>query len=186
MKQSCLTNNHTYINTFIYHSLLSAGPDFRIDNQENIEEKLQLEPRFKKCKTYQEFRYVTRVSPGKYFAIWGCHQISESKCDRGLWVFGAKTNKTSKNVENAHQMITEALIDMKLDNQTRVWDNMIINVNKFQPQETLNCTETFFEQCESPTSSKTKNKKINLPLFVLLCVMIILSVTAILIICKCT
>lgn len=91
---------------------------------------------------------MTRTKPGKYFAIWGCHQISESKYNRGLWVFGANKNQTNMKVKSAQQMVTEALIDMKLENQTAIWENMIINVNKFTPPDHLNCSiKRYNNQC---------------------------------------
>lgn len=59
-------------------------------------------------------------------------------------------NKDRKNMtaENAQQMITEALIDMKLENQTEIWENMVINFNNFTPPDLLNCSnKRYNNQC---------------------------------------
>lgn len=174
--------------------------DFKLGNLKNEEEKVYVLPRspfYNKCLP-QEFEHVTRTSPDKYFAIWGCHQISESQYNRGLWVFRPNKNKTDYNVENARQVITEALTDMDLA-KTTIWENMIINVNKFAPRGDLNCTiKRHNEQCNtqtdsSPTSvsmrsvpmTKEETFQINLPLFMFICVMIVLSITVILLMYKC-
>lgn len=97
----------------------------------------------------QEFEYVTQKGLGNYFAIWGCHQINESKYDRGLWVLGS--NKNPENIEmlDSNDMVTTAMNDLKLENVAGIKRNIvIINLNKFTPEENLNCAiDRSYNQC---------------------------------------
>lgn len=135
---------------FINASCLSVGIEFELADQKDTKDRLQIEPfniTTDTCESLQQFEYFIRTKPGKYFAIWGCHQISESKYDRGLWVFGEKFEQ-NRRVENAQQMITDVLIDMKLENETRILENMIININQFTPFYEMNCfAEIYNNQC---------------------------------------
>lgn len=153
-----MTIIHILANNVYSHS--SVGLDFELFDQMDAEETFQLKPqdaneRFKirneTCKPFlnPDFIHITHTKADKYFAIWGCHQIRESKYDRGLWVLGAMKD-ANMTVENAHQMISEALTEMKLDNQTRIWENMIINVNKLTPSKKIDCSrEIYRHQCRS-------------------------------------
>lgn len=104
----------------------------------------------KSCERYltPSFDYVSKAKLGKYFAIWGCHQMSESQYDRGLWVLRATPNENNMTVENVREVISEALVDMKLEDQRDIWDSMIMNENNFTSQEELNCSvDRFYNRC---------------------------------------
>lgn len=154
-------------------------------NQRNVEDQLDLGPDKdsvdkEKCAPYlnQEFGYAARVSPGKYFAIWGCHQMSESECNRGLWVLGWNENQPNSSVINARQMIAEALSDMNLTNETGIWENMVINENVFagDTEKEVCRKERFLNNCtwETLTKPVNVNKQTNLMIFILICAILLL------------
>lgn len=132
------------------------GRPFNLFRERNEEGPLQVLPKLRKeaennpCAQYltPKFEYVTRAGLGKYFAIWGCQQINNSTYDRGLWVLGESQNEMNMTFENAREVINEAIIDMKLEDHRGIWKNIIINENKFTPQEMLNCSvDRFHIQC---------------------------------------
>lgn len=144
------------------------GPDFKIPDPLDENDKFDVKPRaevlISKCASFiiQEFQFSFHMSSDEYFVIWGCHQMNVTNYDRGLWVLGSMRNKSDPTVANARQMINEALIDMKLENETDIWENMVINENIFDDDQEKLCERDFFvNQCNSKKDSNKVGNEIN-------------------------
>lgn len=109
----------------------------------------------------------------RYFAIWGCHQINQEKYDRGLWVFDESSHF---KVADGRQKITEALLDMHLENETGIWDQMIINQNTPVYKLDMQCKDDKFHQfCtehQQLDDDRTKQKQNNFLVFIFLVVVV--------------
>lgn len=128
----------------------------------------------------KDIGHITQKRLSKYFAIWGCYQISESKYDRSLWVFGANKNQTNMNVKNARQVIIEALNDMKLHNQIGLLEHIIINVKYFTNEEKVNCSiKRYTNKCNFITlnvETMAKEKRgVEVAIFIFIIVILVVA-----------
>lgn len=79
-------------------------------------------------------------------------------------------------VENARERINEALIDIKLENETRIWENIIINFNQFTPHDKLNCSiKRYNNQCNFNTWYEILKENGKVALFIFLGVAFIVA-----------
>lgn len=141
----------------VFGMLFRIGIDFKVGNRWTLNHKPilpEIIPAIAtknndECYSYvnQTFRYVSRVSFGKYFAIWGCNQINKTSYDRGLWIFGANENNTDFSVVDVEQVVDEALRDMGLDQGENIKENMLLNQNIFQNQTEKCPVDRFHFRC---------------------------------------
>lgn len=174
------------------------GIDFEPVNQVKADDKFELLPQVAAtgndaCALYltKYFEYVARVKRGRYFAIWGCGKLigdsvtrESPRYDSGFWVFGSNEDRTNTTVaNNAREIISEAILDMKLNGEY-IWHNLIINENRFRPNDKLDCSiDRFRNQCSKRNWSYMFSKNKILTFFVLFSVISIVVVIGVGIYC---
>lgn len=163
-----LTNNYLLI-----YTKFSRAVRFEMDNTENGTNQFDLQPlkepnSNKSCSSYppQKFEYNTSVQKERYFAIWGCYQISEEEYDRGLWVFNVNIKPP---LFDGRRIVTEALTDMRLENETGIWNKMIINEHRKKLQYDVHCKDDKFDQYCQLVDNGTEKKQWNVVVFIFIC-----------------
>lgn len=106
-----------------------------------------------------EFKYVSYISPGKFFAIYGWNEINETMYDRGLWVFGKNTNLT---VEEVSKLIDEVQEGLNLKQVVDFKKNLIINTHISFLRDVICPSDTYYFRCYNQLIPKKAKSLIQL------------------------